>query len=522
MRRRQRRAGRGRHAASPSLAPGHRSCRSPPSRAGRAGFTPSSAAAGPQLVLADDTEPGLGDHRAGDAAGRPRRGSPQTTPVVQPSAAARSKAASRSRRSRRRGGRRPPAAGRGRASGQGTREHPPAAGRRRGPRCGRLRVSRRPHADPRRPVRAGPTWRLAARGGACGREVSAGRVMVILRKANTALVQYSFGRVDTAHCSMSRCAHAPDAHDDLLRDPRPARAEALDHLRAGQAGAAQPQLVLGRPRAERKLYDEPKGLVADGLATARAEQTGKRPRTVYDITPAGPPEELARWLGEPPRLRVTTEFEGMVKVFFADGGSRAQLLDTLDRMGADAQARLDELATYAAGPKLFPDRRHISALCLELYLAQEEAVVVKVCWAREKVQLWSATADPGGHPGTPTPRRWPRWPSGRRSARRHPRLPVDQSGPGDRAGPAAGAATVPTPRHQHQPVAGCARWFGAATPGRSTSCPSTRSRQPAAPAAPGGLGRGDPGRGRKVPWSLRAAPAEATVEVETPDPGGPP
>lgn len=41
------------------------------------------------------------------------------------------------------------------------------------------------------------------------------------------------------------------------------------------------------PRAERKLYDEPKRLVADGLATASVGATGKRPKTVYAITDAG-------------------------------------------------------------------------------------------------------------------------------------------------------------------------------------------------------------------------------------------
>ena len=41
------------------------------------------------------------------------------------------------------------------------------------------------------------------------------------------------------------------------------------------------------PRAERKLYDEPKRLVAQGLATASQEATGQRPRTVYSITDDG-------------------------------------------------------------------------------------------------------------------------------------------------------------------------------------------------------------------------------------------
>src|SRR5262249_58964926 len=52
------------------------------------------------------------------------------------------------------------------------------------------------------------------------------------------------------------------------------------------------------PRAERKLYDEPKRLVAAGLAAAAEERTGRRPRTVYSITPAGR-RALRAWLAEP-------------------------------------------------------------------------------------------------------------------------------------------------------------------------------------------------------------------------------
>src|SRR6476620_9183008 len=51
------------------------------------------------------------------------------------------------------------------------------------------------------------------------------------------------------------------------------------------------------PRAERKLYDEPKVLVADGLATASKSFTGERPRTVYEITDAGR-AALTAWLDE--------------------------------------------------------------------------------------------------------------------------------------------------------------------------------------------------------------------------------
>ena len=82
------------------------------------------------------------------------------------------------------------------------------------------------------------------------------------------------------------------------------------------------------PRAERKLYDEPKVLVADGLATASKSYTGERPRTVYEITDAGR-AALTAWLDEPPAARVI-EFEAMLKIFFADAGSIAQLVTTIE------------------------------------------------------------------------------------------------------------------------------------------------------------------------------------------------
>src|SRR3954464_8690260 len=57
---------------------------------------------------------------------------------------------------------------------------------------------------------------------------------------------------------------------------------------------------LGRfwPRARSKLYEEPKKLVAAGLAVASDERVGRRPRTVYSITPAGR-AALAEWLRTP-------------------------------------------------------------------------------------------------------------------------------------------------------------------------------------------------------------------------------
>ena len=52
------------------------------------------------------------------------------------------------------------------------------------------------------------------------------------------------------------------------------------------------------PRAESQLYDEPKNLVAHGLASAEKTFVGRRPRTTYTISPAGQ-QALSAWLATP-------------------------------------------------------------------------------------------------------------------------------------------------------------------------------------------------------------------------------
>ena len=147
------------------------------------------------------------------------------------------------------------------------------------------------------------------------------------------------------------------------------------------------------PRAERKLYDEPKNLAAHGYAVATEQFTGKRRSQEYSITATGR-TALAEWLGEPSAPR-TTEFEGMVKVFFADGGDVAQLRATLQQILTEAEERIAALGIYATAPLPFPERAHISALTLPLQLEQERAVARWARWAIEQVETWPDTADPG-------------------------------------------------------------------------------------------------------------------------------
>ncbi|MHA6785704.1 helix-turn-helix transcriptional regulator [Pseudonocardia saturnea] len=152
------------------------------------------------------------------------------------------------------------------------------------------------------------------------------------------------------------------------------------------------------PRTERRLYEEPKRLVAEGLATATKEYTGQRPRTVYSITDAGR-AALRGWLDRDSASR-TTETEAMLKVFFADAGSLEQLQTTLASIEREAAGRVAELdqviAANRAGASRYPERLHLSVLALRLHVELELTVQRWTQWAREQTGEWNDSADPGG------------------------------------------------------------------------------------------------------------------------------
>jgi PadR family transcriptional regulator AphA len=92
------------------------------------------------------------------------------------------------------------------------------------------------------------------------------------------------------------------------------------------------------PRAVGRIYDEPKLLVEHGLARAQREHTGKRPRTVYSITPKGR-RSLQSWLSNPgsgPAL----EYEALLKVVYAAHGTKADLLNSIASVHGHAAANV--------------------------------------------------------------------------------------------------------------------------------------------------------------------------------------
>jgi hypothetical protein len=136
--------------------------------------------------------------------------------------------------------------------------------------------------------------------------------------------------------------------------------------------------------------------------------TGARPRTVYSVTRKGR-TALRRWLGEPP-APPTLEFEGMVKVFFADGGSLEQLRATLTTIAATAEENLADLrekvAEHARGEGAFPERVHLNLIALRFLLDHEEAIVSWARWALVQTEGWPSTTDAGSWDP------WPSFPSG--------------------------------------------------------------------------------------------------------------
>jgi DNA-binding PadR family transcriptional regulator len=176
------------------------------------------------------------------------------------------------------------------------------------------------------------------------------------------------------------------------------------------------------PVAERQLYEQPKALVAHGLATASREKTGARPRTVYRITPAGR-RELRRWLRAPDG-DLTVRSELALKVFFAEHAGIEALHASIDGLRQRVGEQLDEhIALFEATREHgypFPERRHLSALVAQLYFDIGEAVARWADWADAEVDTWPEDLSPPAHADRLMTEVYRRQPAPRRPPRRRP------------------------------------------------------------------------------------------------------
>ena len=144
------------------------------------------------------------------------------------------------------------------------------------------------------------------------------------------------------------------------------------------------------PRAESNLYAEAKRLVVAGLATAREEWNGARRRTVYAITPAGR-KALSEWLARPSTSQ-RYESEALLKVFFAENGSTADLMQSIRDLRDDALSAAQHFQGYAdrydAGAGDYPERFALSALAARLVSEHQAATARWADWAEAVVSTW--------------------------------------------------------------------------------------------------------------------------------------
>jgi len=151
------------------------------------------------------------------------------------------------------------------------------------------------------------------------------------------------------------------------------------------------------PKEESVLYEEPRRLVAQGLARAHQERDRGRTRNRYTITDEGR-RALREWLATPsgrPRL----ELEPLLRLTFAD---RGELPDAQAAVAAlrdwAVAARADGMAVlrgYQAGEAPFPDRLHINVLNACYYKAIYDATIAFCELAQKEIAGWERTSGLG-------------------------------------------------------------------------------------------------------------------------------
>jgi PadR family transcriptional regulator, regulatory protein AphA len=144
------------------------------------------------------------------------------------------------------------------------------------------------------------------------------------------------------------------------------------------------------PRAQSKLYEEPKKLVSHGLARASDDPVGRRRRTRYTITAKGR-RALAAWLQEPGDGPIL-EFEQLLKISFSDSGSKADIVTNLAATRAwvieENEENLATARAYLEGHGAFPERAALNQLAGRFFTDFYVMVARWVDWASELVEDW--------------------------------------------------------------------------------------------------------------------------------------
>jgi DNA-binding PadR family transcriptional regulator len=152
------------------------------------------------------------------------------------------------------------------------------------------------------------------------------------------------------------------------------------------------------PASAAHSYREQRRLVRLGWATVTAEPAGReRTRNRYTITPAGR-QALREWLDTRP-APASLEAEGMLRAWFADSGTKEQLVAALRYTATDARASVDRVlevfTDYLAGRGSFQERGHLNAIVGEFVAEVFGLIEARCTRLAEEVSGWPDTTAPG-------------------------------------------------------------------------------------------------------------------------------
>jgi PadR family transcriptional regulator AphA len=173
------------------------------------------------------------------------------------------------------------------------------------------------------------------------------------------------------------------------------------------------------PTSEGHLYREQRRLVQLGWAQVEEEPAGRRTRKRYSITNDGR-RALAEWLSTEPQEPIL-QIEGVMRTFFADQGSAAQLVTSMETTSRQARAMRDELLGFVddyledggpmsmieagrSGPDtvreefrgrpMYPERLHVVAVSIDVLTRLLDTIDDFFARTADEVSSWSDTTDP--------------------------------------------------------------------------------------------------------------------------------
>lgn len=151
------------------------------------------------------------------------------------------------------------------------------------------------------------------------------------------------------------------------------------------------------PKAESVLYDEPRRLVALGLAKVAHEHQDGRARARYSITAKGK-RALRAWLATPPSAP-RFELEPLLRLLYADQGDLADLGQAMATFRSWAEERYERgmsmFRSYVETGGPFPGRQSLNVLFGSFFAELFELIDRWTRLVEEEAATWSSTRDVG-------------------------------------------------------------------------------------------------------------------------------